>query len=422
MHPVSTVLVVPPRYSALTTHLEEELGTSDPRIGTAIRRIEAARLVAEGDLRDALVRRFTGPEEQVEALRPFDLIGDFVGYAQNTFTAVSDNCSIFFSREHAVESFLWVAEDWIVEQILPPPQTVGQYVEQANKFIADTVHFAKTVDLAKWSGPGEIEALIQQLETGGGGLPEEVIALGLDKMDASFFNEPIIPLDESIRAFWNRTGVLDRKERNAWGRGGDWERVLDDVGVDFIRRNEGPSSMCAIVGELWLALRGKSNRTQAGEILKVAMERKVPYLLATWWANSAESSHDPSFPKSAVSFDESQAPTRVVPERTSAVGSEPFGPDSALPTGRESKGRKRGPKPDYDIAIRLAAVVARVAQDGDWRPKLDEICEALDDENVPSPKKWVGEDPSCRRWSTQADHQKAIKVIDYRLKQAKRQR
>jgi hypothetical protein len=45
---------------------------------------------------------------------------------------------------------------------------------------------------------------------------------------------------------------------------------------------------------------------------------------------------------------------------------------SQVPT----KGRKRGPKPDYETAGRVAEVIARVAPDGDSRSMLDEVCDA----------------------------------------------
>jgi hypothetical protein len=84
--------------------------------------------------------------------------------------------------------------------------------------------------------------------------------------------------------------------------------VIDDVGVDFIRRNEGPSSIGAMVVELWIALRSKSNRKKAEETLKVAMERKKPYLLATWWERQAGSIADASSSRAPVGIDAGNRP------------------------------------------------------------------------------------------------------------------
>jgi len=50
--------------------------------------------------------------------------------------------------------------------------------------------------------------------------------------------------------------------------------------------------------------------------------------------------------------------------------------------------RKRGPKPDYETALLVAGIVARVAPDGDWRSRVDDVCDALDDEQVPVPATW----------------------------------
>jgi hypothetical protein len=76
--------------------------------------------------------------------------------------------------------------------------------------------------------------------------------------------------------------------------------------------------------------------------------------------------------------------------------------------------RKRGPKPNYEEASRIAEIVARVAPDSDWRPKWEEICEALDVAEIPCPKSWR-KGKTCRRWADQLERSLAVKVIDYRL-------
>ena len=57
---------------------------------------------------------------------------------------------------------------------------------------------------------------------------------------------------------------------------------------------------------------------------------------------------------------------------------------------------KRGPKRDYEASFRVAEIVARLAPDGDWRSKLDDVCEALHDEGIPFPKTWRSKDRNCR--------------------------
>lgn len=64
--------------------------------------------------------------------------------------------------------------------------------------------------------------------------------------------------------------------------------------------------------------------------------------------------------------------TAIIPElpRTAEVRKEP----------------KHGPRPDYEMAARMAEIVARVAPDGRWRSQLDDVCEVLDREGIPCPK------------------------------------
>ena len=85
-----------------------------------------------------------------------------------------------------------------------------------------------------------------------------------------------------------------------------------------------------------------------------------------------------------------------------------------------SKGRKRGPRPDQETAARVAEVVSRVVPNGDWRPKVDDICEALDEKQVPFPRPWR-RNRQCRSWSDCLERDIVIKAIEYRLKIAKKQ-
>lgn len=83
--------------------------------------------------------------------------------------------------------------------------------------------------------------------------------------------------------------------------------------------------------------------------------------------------------------------------------------------------RKRGPKPDHDTAARIADVVARIAPSGDWRSKLDEICEALDEEHIPVPRTWR-RNRKCREWIDCDDRDLIVKAIAYRLGQARQRK
>jgi hypothetical protein len=86
------------------------------------------------------------------------------------------------------------------------------------------------------------------------------------------------------------------------------------------------------------------------------------------------------------------------------------------------KGRKRGPKSDHETASRVAEIVARVAPDGDWRPKLDDICEALDQAQIPYPPRWRRRDRSCDGWAAYDERANAVKAIEYRLELAKQRK
>ena len=113
---------------------------------------------------------------------------------------------------------------------------------------------------------------------------------------------------------------------------------------------------------------------------------------------------------------------------TGQTGNESTGTEAGLtvngtnPAESDGKGRKRGPKSDHEATSRVAEIVARVAPDGDWRPKLDEICEALDEAQIPFPRRWRKRDRSCDGWAAYDERANAIKAIEYRLEIAKQRK
>ena len=50
--------------------------------------------------------------------------------------------------------------------------------------------------------------------------------------------------------------------------------------------------------------------------------------------------------------------------------------------------RKPGPKRDIETARRVAGIVGRLAGGPNWRDQLDELCDTLDQEQVPRPMTW----------------------------------
>jgi hypothetical protein len=91
------------------------------------------------------------------------------------------------------------------------------------------------------------------------------------------------------------------------------------------------------------------------------------------------------------------------------------------PNGGEStaRARKRGPKPDHEGALQVAAIVAVIAPDGAWRSQVDAVCEALDKAGVPYPKRWRTRDRFCDGWAAYDEKANAVKAIEYRLEIAK---
>jgi hypothetical protein len=85
-------------------------------------------------------------------------------------------------------------------------------------------------------------------------------------------------------------------------------------------------------------------------------------------------------------------------------------------------GRKRGPKPDYENARLVAEIVARIAPNGDIHANLYNICEALDQAGIPSPKKWRRRNSPLKNWQDGASDVPTLakQAINDRLKVAKR--
>ena len=110
----------------------------------------------------------------------------------------------------------------------------------------------------------------------------------------------------------------------------------------------------------------------------------------------------------------------VVPHQANPPVSEGTGLLAAGSNGRQ--GRKTGPRPDYEGARRVAEIVARVAPDGEWRGKLDDVCKALDEAQISFPPRWRKRDRSCDGWAAYDDRANAVKAIEYRLGIAKQRK
>jgi hypothetical protein len=149
-----------------------------------------------------------------------------------------------------------------------------------------------------------------------------------------------------------------------------------------------------------------------GAITGEALTHAALKLRAEAWKRAAER----GFP--AANQEGATQPSGNEPTRTGA------GPtvNGTNPAESDGKGRKRGPKSDHEAASRVAEIVARVAPDCDWRPKLDDICEALDAAQIPFPQRWRQRDRSCDGWAAYDERANAVKAIEYRLEITKQRK
>jgi hypothetical protein len=81
--------------------------------------------------------------------------------------------------------------------------------------------------------------------------------------------------------------------------------------------------------------------------------------------------------------------------------------------------RKRGPGTDFKTAAQVAEVVTRIAGKDPWRSKIDDICDELDEKEVPYPKTWKAR--GYRSWSTCTERHLVIEAIRHHLDNAKKQ-
>jgi len=96
----------------------------------------------------------------------------------------------------------------------------------------------------------------------------------------------------------------------------------------------------------------------------------------------------------------------------------------AVATNNPASGPKHGPKPDYELALKIARIVAAEADDGKWRAHVEDICVALDEAKIPCPKTWKARHEFGSWYASVATddataRQMAIKAIQYRLNRAK---
>lgn len=81
-----------------------------------------------------------------------------------------------------------------------------------------------------------------------------------------------------------------------------------------------------------------------------------------------------------------------------------------------------GPTPDPHSAQCVLQIIESVAPLGDWKAKLEDVCERLDADGIPFPSTWPKRDLRPKGWVDAATLERhlAIKAIVYRLKNAKK--
>jgi hypothetical protein len=97
------------------------------------------------------------------------------------------------------------------------------------------------------------------------------------------------------------------------------------------------------------------------------------------------------------------------------------GVPAVLPeTGTARSKAKPGPKLDKDTAQQVAEIVRPLANGQPLKDKLDDICEALDQAQIPCPKTWRKREPAMKNWADGAafEPELAKKAIKHHLKNA----
>jgi hypothetical protein len=107
-------------------------------------------------------------------------------------------------------------------------------------------------------------------------------------------------------------------------------------------------------------------------------------------------------------------PATLIPDSPQMVAEEGLTPH----TGVTNRG-KRGPKCDFETAMKVDEVTLRLAPDGKWRAQLDAVCEDLDEAQVRRPKRWTGKGYKTWYDCMIAERPLVIKAIEHHLKRAR---
>jgi hypothetical protein len=114
--------------------------------------------------------------------------------------------------------------------------------------------------------------------------------------------------------------------------------------------------------------------------------------------------------------------TEEAVSRNRVIGGELIGTATdaapAAPSGAASR-RKPGPQRDYETALKVAAVIASLAADGNWRAQLENLCEALDEAGIRRPQPWKAKGYMTWYDCLVAERSLVIKAIEHHQERAK---
>jgi hypothetical protein len=80
---------------------------------------------------------------------------------------------------------------------------------------------------------------------------------------------------------------------------------------------------------------------------------------------------------------------------------------------------KPGPKRGIETACQVQEIVKQVTNQPQWRPLLDDICEALDEKRIPCPKTWKAREIECWSDASATERWLAKNAIAHHLENAK---
>jgi hypothetical protein len=277
---------LPERYTPLVEYVSRKLGGLNVAFNSAFRRIESHRLLAEHKLRKTLQTYWSMNREDLNDLRPFDILHSFGGYAEATFKAAGEECVGMFSDAEAYRSFLFVAQEWVLENIVPKPQTLKQSTANLLKAVEGMRALAEQVQ--EFGGPQDrdmvpqLDAAIREIKESSVEIPDDP---KFERVAELVLRTRIIGLRETFSAF--EEGCPESAgDLLSWG--GDWEQVLDDSFVDALRMGSDLLGASVVASAFKLALRRAGNRDEAKEFWAVGLEQLHATLLAAWWSMSAD--------------------------------------------------------------------------------------------------------------------------------------